>query len=133
MTAPQPSLFADPDHERRQAQRMRGQKAVIKVACSNPDGGPPAFRERDAVVYGPLALMPVVVFDHYEGQTRNEGWNITHVETGFAVFPKVPSKAEALRIIYLLKDENWSFRRPNDVPEDLKPKIQRLVEKAKQQ
>jgi hypothetical protein len=133
MTAPQPSLFADPEHEHRQAERMRGQKAVIKVAVSNPDGGPPTFRERDAVVYGPLALMPVVVFDRYEGRSRNDGWNITHVETGFAVAPSIPLKADALRIIYLLKDEDWYFRRPADIPEDLQPKVRHLVEEAAKQ
>lgn len=132
MSAPQPALFADPDHERREAQRMRGQKAVIKVAYTNPGfaSGPPNFRERDAVVYGPLALMPNVIFDRYEGRTRNEGWNITHVETGFAMAPNIPSKADALRIIYLLKDEDWSFQRAGDVPEYLKSKIQHLVEEV---
>lgn len=133
MTAPQPTLFADPDYERRQAQKMRGQKAVIKVAYGNPDDAPPTFRERDATVYGPLALMPDVVFDRHEGRTRNEGWNITHVETGFAVAPNIPSKADALRIIYLLKDEDWSFKRPANIPEELKPKVHHLVKEAKQQ
>ena len=46
MSAPQPTLFTDPDYERRQAQKMRGQKAVIKVAYGNPDNAPPTFRER---------------------------------------------------------------------------------------
>lgn len=136
MNAPQPSLFADPEHERRQAQRMRGQKAVIKVAVKDPDGGQPTFRERDAVIYGPLALMPNVVFDRHEGRTRTggeAGWNITHVETGFAVAPNVPVKADALRIIYLLKEEDWSFKRPADMPEELKPEVHRLVEEVKQQ
>jgi hypothetical protein len=133
MTAPQPSLFEDPEHERRQAQKMRGQKAVIKVAHSNPYGGPPAFREREAVAYGPLALMPQVVFDRHEGRTRNQGWNITHSETGFAVAPNIPSKTDALRIIYLLKDEDWSFRRPADIPEDLKTKVRDRVEETKHQ
>jgi hypothetical protein len=112
---------------------MRGQKAIIKVAVKNPDGGTPTFRERDAVVYGPLALMPNVIFDRSEGRTRNKGWNITHVETGFAVAPNVPSKEDALRVLYLLKDEDWSFRRPADTPEALKPKIRRLVEEAAKQ
>lgn len=112
---------------------MPGQKAVIKVAIKEPDGGPPTFRERDAVLYGPLALMPNVIFDRHKGRSHNEGWNITHVETGFAVAPNVPSKADALRIIYLLKDEEWSFKRPADMPEELKPKVHRLVEEAKQQ
>lgn len=133
MSAPQPALFADPDHERRQGQKMRGQKAVIKIAYGNPDNAPPTYRERDAVVYGPLALMPNVVFDRRLGRSRNEGWNITHVETGFAVVPKIPSKADALRIIYLLKDEDWAFRCPADTPEDLKPKIRHLVEEATKQ
>ena len=46
--------------------------------------------------------------------------------------PNIPSKTDALRIIYLLKDEDWSFRRPADIPEALKPKIQHLVDEAKQ-
>ena len=54
-----------------------------------------------------------------------------HVGTGFAVAPNIPSKADALRIIYLLKDDDWSFQRAGDVPEYLKPKIEHLVEESK--
>lgn len=128
--ATQPTLFADPDHERRQAQRMRGRKAVIKVAYGNPDGGVPTYRERDATVYGPLALMPGVVFDRALGRSRHDGWSITHVATGLAISSSIPKRIEALRAIYLLKDEDWSFARKEELPESLRQRTRRVVEEA---
>ena len=129
--ATQPTLFADPEHERRQAQRMRGQKAVIKVAYGNPDDGVPTYRERDATVYGPLALLPGVVFDRALGRSRHDGWSITHVATGLAISSPVPAKIEALRAIYLLKDEDWSFTRKEELPEALRRRTRRVVEEAR--
>lgn len=128
--ATQPTLFADPEHERRQAQRMRGQKAVIKIAYGNPDGGVPTYRERDATVYGPLALMPGVAFDHAMGRSRHDGWNITHVATGLAISSRMPRRIEALRAIYLLKDEDWSFARKEELPESLRQRTRQVVEEA---
>lgn len=114
----QASLFSDPDHERRQAARMRGSKEVIKVAMGRAEDPVPKYRERDAVVYGPLALMPTVKWDGWEG--RHEGWTITHINTGYAIGPSIPKRADALRAIYLLKDEDWSFRHRNHVPPSLR-------------
>lgn len=128
--ATQPTLFADPEHERHQAQRMRGQKAVIKVAYGNPDDGVPTYRERDATVYGPLALMPGVVFDRALGRSRHDGWNITRVATGLAISSRIPKRIEALRAIYLLKDEDWSFVRKEELPESLRRRTGRVVEEA---
>ena len=128
--ATQPTLFADPDHERRQAQRMRGRKAVIKVAYGSPDDGVPTYRERDATVYGPFALMPGVVFDRALGRSRHDGWNITHVATGLAISSRIPKRIEALRAIYLLKDEEWSFARKEELPESLRQRTRRVVEDA---
>jgi len=132
MSAPQPSLFSDPAHERRQAQKMRGEKTIIKVAYGKTDDAPPTFREREATVYGTvyglLALMPALLWDGT--RSRHRGWNITHVPSGLAIAPSIPEKAEALRVIYLLRDEDWSFRHKAQMPEKLRQKTRRLVEEA---
>jgi len=128
MSAPQPSLFSDPESERRQAQKMRGEKTIIKVAYGKTDDAPPTFREREATVYGPLALMLTLLWDGT--QSRHRGWNITHVPSGLAIAPSIPEKAEALRVIYLLRDEDWSFRHKAQMPEKLRQKTRRLVEEA---
>ena len=85
------------------------------------------YREREATVYGPLALYPTVVFDEYEGRSRHEGWTITHVGTGYAVGPSVPRREEALRLIWLLKDEDWSFTDPARVPPRLRERLRELM------
>ena len=109
---------------------MRGRKAVIKVAYGNPDDGVPTYRERDATVYGPLALMPGVVFDRALGRSRHDGWSITHVATGLAISSPIPKRIEALRAIYLLKDEDWSFARKEELPDSLRQRTRRVVEEA---
>lgn len=127
MSTAQPALFSDPAHELRMARRMRGEKALIKVAHTPKGGVLPVYREREARVYGPLALHPKVVFDEYEGRTRHEGWTITHVRTGYAAVPEVRERDEALRLIWLLRDEDWSFDNPSRVPPRLRESLRALL------
>lgn len=124
----QPALFSDADNERRQARRMRGKKEIVKVAVGRPEDVVPRYHEREATVYGPLALMPTVVWDGWEG--RHEGWTITHVNTGYAIGGSIADRDEALRVIFLLKDDDWSFVHKAHVPEDLREKTLRLLREA---
>lgn len=105
---------------------MRGRKEVIKVAMGRPEDPIPTYRERDAKVYGPLALLPTVKWDGWEG--RHEGWTVTHVNTGYAIGPSIPDRANALRAIYLLKDEDWTFRHPSHAPAGLRDRVIAVIQ-----
>jgi hypothetical protein len=120
MSTAQPALFSDPARELKMARRMRGEKALIKVVHVPRDGALPVYREREARVYGPLALHAKVVFDEWEGRARHEGWTVTHVRTGYAVSPAIRNRDEALRLIWLLKDEDWSSESPSRMPPRLR-------------
>jgi hypothetical protein len=127
MSTPQPALFSDPAHELKMARRMRGEKALTKVAHAPRDGVLPMYRDREAHVYGPLALHPKVVFDEYEGRTRHEGWTITHIRTGYAVAPALRTRDEELRLIWLLKAEDGSFDNPPRMPPRLRESLRVLL------
>jgi hypothetical protein len=119
----QPALFSDPAHEIKMARRMRGEKALIKVAHTPQGGVLPVYREREARVYGPLALHERVVFDEWEGQARHDGWTITHVGIGYAAVPEVRKRDEALRLIWLLRDEDWRFDNPSRMPPSVRERL----------
>ncbi|MDP9475414.1 MAG: hypothetical protein M3R38_06945 [Actinomycetota bacterium] len=102
----------------------RGERRVVKVAYDKPGSPIPVYRDEEADVYGPLALLPA---EPVGTETRPEGWVVLHVGTGRSLGPPIPHRAAALRMILRLTGEHWAFSHRAYAPPGLAQKVRGAV------
>ena len=103
----------------------RGQPRTVKVARPFPRSPVPAYEDRQAEVFGPLAVLP----EPPERAARGEphGWALLHIGTGRALGPTLPDRPTALEALRLLANEDWAFAHPAYAAPSLAGKVRSVM------
>ena len=97
----------------------------MKAARPRPGHRVPDFRDEEAEVFGPLAVLPEPPDNAARGESH--GWAVLHVGTGRALGPTLPDRATAREAVRLLRNERWAFAHPAYAPATLADKVRSVM------
>lgn len=115
-----------PDPDPSQTPHERRTIKAARPASGRGHASPvPEYRDEQAEVFGPLALLPEPPGNPEKGLPH--GWAVLHVGTGRAIGPTLPDRATALRTIRLLENEDWAFAHCVYAPGSLAEKVRSVM------
>ncbi|QIN85486.1 hypothetical protein GBA63_22565 (plasmid) [Rubrobacter tropicus] len=98
---------------------------TVKAARRLPRSPVPAYEDREAMVLGPLAVLPEPPDNAARGEPH--GWAVLHVSTGRALGPTLPDREAAIEAARLLANEDWAFAHPAYAAAALAEKVRSVV------
>ena len=109
----------------RPAHPPTGERRTVKAARDRPGSPVPDYRDEEAEVFGPLAVLPET--PEVAACGKPHGWAVLHVGTGRALGPTLPDRAAATTAVRLLANEDWDFAHPAYAPAALARKVRSVM------